>query len=344
MIGVIASERERNVVKEFFELFKTAWEYYSPDHYYDVIISTEKNIIKNGFGLEVIYCSDKPPLDYGKEFGIKGKYKEALLEYESVEIPIYRGLITFKGEGKPIVRLKGCFERAGVKIEISGKRIALLGYNLFKEVDFLLCSGQPKRNALIPTLEIHISILRDLIREAGNVVVEIPPVPAGYKFIACLTHDIDFVGIRKHRFDQTMFGFLYRASIGSLLRFLKGSLAFSKMLRNWKAILNLPFLYLGFMGDFWMQFDRFLELEKGLGGTYFFIPFKNRRGCLGNGKAARKRACKYGIEEIGGEIEKLMGQGCEIGVHGIDAWMGQKQGRDEYERIKNHEYGDQAAA
>ena len=141
MIGVIASERERNVVKEFFELFKTAWEYYSPDHYYDVIISTEKNIIKNGCRLEVIYCSDKPPLDYGKEFGIKGKYKEALLEYESVEIPIYRGLITFKGEGKPIVRLKGCFERAGVKIEISGKRIALLGYNLFKEVDFLLCSG-----------------------------------------------------------------------------------------------------------------------------------------------------------------------------------------------------------
>jgi hypothetical protein len=70
-----------------------------------------------------------------------------------------------------------------------------------------------------------------------------------------------------------------------------------------------------------------------LGGTYFFLPFKNREGRLKSGKSPRIRACKYDLEEVRREIEKLIAQGCEIGLHGIDAWTDPEQGREEYQRI-----------
>ena len=36
MIGVIADSAEQDVVREFFELFKTPWEFYRRDRRYDV--------------------------------------------------------------------------------------------------------------------------------------------------------------------------------------------------------------------------------------------------------------------------------------------------------------------
>ena len=38
MIGVIADSAEQNVVREFFELFKTPWEFYRRDRQYDVLL------------------------------------------------------------------------------------------------------------------------------------------------------------------------------------------------------------------------------------------------------------------------------------------------------------------
>jgi hypothetical protein len=38
MIAVIADPREHVVVREFFELFKTPWEFYSEDRTYDVVL------------------------------------------------------------------------------------------------------------------------------------------------------------------------------------------------------------------------------------------------------------------------------------------------------------------
>ena len=96
-----------------------------------------------------------------------------------------------------------------------------VGYNLFEEVRFLLTVGQPSANAGVPTLEEHISLLRDWITLAGIPLVEIPPVPSGYNFIACLTHDIDHPALRNHWCDHTMFGFLYRSTIGTWLNVCK---------------------------------------------------------------------------------------------------------------------------
>src|SRR4029079_14936825 len=110
-----------------------------------------------------------------------------------------------------------------------------LGYDLFEEVRFLLSTGQPVEHAAIPALDLHIAMLRLWILDAGVPVVEIPPVPAGHDFAVCLTHDIDFVGIRRHFFDYTMWGFLYRSTVGALRDAMGRRLSMSRLLRAWRA-------------------------------------------------------------------------------------------------------------
>jgi hypothetical protein len=65
-------------------------------------------------------------------------------------------------------------------------------------------------------------MLRAWILEEGIPLMEIPPVPAGYNFTVSLTHDIDFIGIRQHKFDHTMLGFLYRSTVGAERNLLRG--------------------------------------------------------------------------------------------------------------------------
>src|SRR5207247_6272404 len=119
-----------------------------------------------------------------------------------------------------LVRVAGNRSAAAAVTETQhdGMKLLRVGYDLFGEVRFLLSTGQPPSNALIPTLDIHISMLRTWILEAGIPVVEIPPVPAGFESMACLTHDVDFLRIREHKFNRTMCGFLWRASGGVFLQ------------------------------------------------------------------------------------------------------------------------------
>ena len=114
-------------------------------------------------------------------------------------------------------------------LDRSGERVlARIGYDLFGEVRTLLTVGQPPANADMPALELHIAFLRDLITGCGVPLVEIPPVPDGYRFIACLTHDVDHPSIRQHKWDHTVFGFLYRAVFGSLNNVIHGRMARSR--------------------------------------------------------------------------------------------------------------------
>ena len=60
------------------------------------------------------------------------------------------------------------------------------GYDLFSEVEFLLSAGQPRESADTPTLDLHIALMRRWIVKAGIPLWEIPPVPPGHQFLACL--------------------------------------------------------------------------------------------------------------------------------------------------------------
>jgi peptidoglycan/xylan/chitin deacetylase (PgdA/CDA1 family) len=210
-----------------------------------------------------------------------------------------------------------------------------IGYDLFSEVRTLLTTGQPPDQAGIPTLELHIALLRDLIIASGAPLAEIPPVPDGYPFIACLTHDVDHPSIRQHKFDHTMFGFLYRAIFGSFLDVVRGRVSVSGLLSNWTAALKLPLVYMGLAEDFWHRFQDYPKMEKGLPSSFFVIPFKGRPGRSGRGPAPSRRAAGYGAADIAAQIRNLMAAGCEIGLHGIDAWRDSSCGREELDEIRH---------
>lgn len=332
-IGVVAHDVDRDVVREFFELFKTAWEFHRADQRYDVLISADGSVPSGGARLVFVYSGQTAALDDGRKSVCRKAGSETVLLSAGERIPIYGNCVTFAAEGANCLGVEGSKESAAFACRFDGILVWRLGYDLFSEIRFLLESGQPACHAAIPALERHISLVRDLILQAGIPVVEIPPVPHGHPFMVCLTHDVDHPSIRSHRFDHTMFGFLHRAISGSLMDLVGGRATARKLVANWAAALRLPFVHLRLAKDFWDTFDRYLEIESGLGATYFLIPEKGNPGRLQDGKAPAIRASTYGVGDLKPQLERVVAQGCEVGLHGIDAWIDQNQGREECEKV-----------
>jgi len=332
MIAVFCKDSERKVVAEFFELFKTPWEFYEDDQAYDVVVATKPGLPPVTAGL-LILCgsfvteSDQQlPRPRSLRAGVP-------VVFRGNRIPLLHEVLCFEPGNCRVVCSTGAGELAGVQCTGNDRTIVRLGYNLFTEIESLLRDGQPLEHAVTPTIELHIAMLRQLILDAGIPVLEIAPSPFGYDFSVCLTHDIDFVGIRRHLLDHTMWGFLLRATLGSVIRLARGTLSFNQFLQSWKAALSLPLVYLGLVPDFWMRFDWFMKVEKGLSPTYFFIPFKRRAGQKLNMANASRRASAYDISDIPELASQLLQHGCELGVHGIDAWHDVKCAREERKRL-----------
>jgi hypothetical protein len=336
MIGVIADPSEYDVVREFFELFKTPWEFYRGDRRYDVVLCAGDGQPGATTKLLVIYAGKRTTFDDQQRIHTGQQRKNAcVLSYWGNHIPVYRDTITFSTTKNRLLTDEDSQECTAY-VDVSGEKAhARIGYDLFSEVRTLLTVGQPPANASMPALELHIALLRNLITECGLSLVEIPPVPDGHGFIACLTHDVDHPAIRQHKWDHTTFGFLYRAMFGSLRNFLRGRLPVQDLLTNWAAAFKLPFVHLGLAKDFWHDFDdRYLELEGGLHSTYFVIPFKNCQGRNADGPAPTFRASRYEARDAADKIRKLMSAGCEVGLHGIDAWLDSSRGHEELEIIR----------
>lgn len=326
MIGVIAKPEEHAAASEFFELFKTPWELYRDDGQYEVLLCAGGDEIPDrGARLIVVYGGQRVPFDGHEKIGILSEAKgPRMLSCNGGQIPIYGGNVTFEN-GAGVVVHEAAY-RPGV--------VARIGYDLFREVRALLTRGQTAGNASIPTLELHIALLRHLIVESGVPLVEIPPVPDGHRFLACLTHDIDHPSLRWQKFDHAVCGFLYRAIFGSLLRVIRGRLPARDLLRNWAAALKLPLVHLGLARDIWQGFDRYVRLEGGLRSSFFVIPFKHCPGRSSRGAAPSRRASRYGASDIVVRIRELLSAGSEIGVHGIDAWIDSSKGRAELEQVR----------
>ena len=249
-----------------------------------------------------------------------------MLLYQRDRLPIYGDTLTFPDNENPLLTLEGSQECAGYLDERKDRTLVRIGYDLFSEIRMLLTVGQPAANASLPALELHIALLRDLITGNGIPLTEIPPVPDGYRFIVCLTHDVDHPAIRDHKWDHTMFGFLSRAIFGSLRKLIRSQISLRDVLRNWAACLKLPFVHLGIAKDFWREFDdRYLELEKGLHSTFFVIPFSGEPGRTVGGPAPALRATRYGAQDIHDAIRKLTAAGCEVGVARHRCLAGQLQ-------------------
>jgi hypothetical protein len=336
MIGVQADSSEHAVVAEFFELFKTPWEFYREGRRYDVLLSTgNQDVNGKSAQLVLLYAGRKVPFDAQEKIGIASRKHNCVLAYKEARIPIYGDSIAFQEKGTGLLVDEESRRSAINRPQIPAKTVVRIGYDLFGEIRTLLDVGQPAAYAGIPTLELHIALMRDLIVASQVSLVEIPPVPDGYSFIACLTHDVDHPSIRRHGLDHTTLGFLYRAVLGSVANLLRGRTPVRALLANWAAALKLPFVHLGWAHDFWRGFvDRYLEVEKGLCSTFFVIPFGNDPGRNSDGPAPAFRASRYGAGDIADLIQQMTAAGCEVGLHGIDAWLDSARAQEEFEEIR----------
>ena len=242
---------------------------------------------------------------------------------------VHSGLSTFEGDVRTSVLRVGDRFAADYCIKSGGTTVRRVGYDLFVEVKRLLTVGQPVSEALTPTLELHIALLRYLLTEQGVTFIEIPPRPAGFDFACCLTHDVDFFGLRRHRFDRTLGGFVARASLGTLLDAARGRRSMSEVARNWWALLSLPFVFLGVSRDPWQPFEDYARVEAGRPSTFFLVPHKEKPGTAPDGTVKANRAVRYQISQISEYVRQASLNGNEVAVHGIDAWRDSAAGRAE---------------
>jgi hypothetical protein len=329
MIGVVANKEEHSIVVEFFELFKTPWEFWRPGARYDVLLCSNSMVPESDARLLLLYGSQRQPFEKYQSIKTSCAPGHNFALFRGERIPIYGNCLLLEGLPNEVLVHKGTSS-----VALDAQLVVRLGFDLFEEIQHLLTKGQPAELATIPTLELHISLLRELIVNHGVTLVEIPPVPAGHRFIVSLTHDVDHPRVRQHLCDHAMFGFLYRALIGSVIDFCRGRRSLRQVVLNWKAAFSLPLVFAGIVKDFWNQVDRYLELEGDLAATFFVIPTKGEPGVDSHGRIKAKRASRYALTDIADDLKKLLSANCEIAVHGIDAWRDSAKGRDEREDVQ----------
>ncbi|MBS1867656.1 MAG: hypothetical protein JSS69_17210, partial [Acidobacteria bacterium] len=296
MIGVLVDSIQREAAREFFELFKTPWEFYEENKQYEVLLCAGCTLpLSAKEKLTVLYGAQ--PAEWDKLSGdvaVRACSGPSVVHFADAQIPLYGPSARFKAQGRVLLSERGREECAGFFQQSDTGSLARIGYDLFLEVRELLLKGQPIESAEIPTIELHIDLLRSVILAAGAELVEIPPIPEGYRFIVSLTHDVDHPSLRAHKWDHTFFGFLYRATLGSLKRFATGQLAARQVLTNWFAASKAFFVSVGLADDFWLEFaEKYLELENGVCSTFFVIPYKGVPGQTRSGQAPAFRASGY---------------------------------------------------
>lgn len=332
MIGVAAHPADLDVIQEFFELFKTPWEPAVAGRRYRVLLSTVGDIAGLDAELVLLYSSAEQETDRENGVVVEHRAGPAQIEWEGTRFPIYTRLASFSG--RPAGGVLRCGGAAVDYRHGSGERVTWrIGYDLFQEVRHLFSAGQPESHASTPTLDIHIELLRTVLRAAGVSFVEIPARPQGRDFICCLTHDIDFHGIRRHRFDWTLAGFLGRASLGTVIGLLRGRRRLTEALRNWTAVMALPLVHLGLVRDFWQPFESYARADAERRSTFFLVPRRGEPGRAPDGRIRPLRAVPYEMSEIRDEMRELVNRGSEVAVHGINAWRDADCGRAEMQEL-----------
>jgi hypothetical protein len=321
------------IVEEFFELFKTPWEPAVPGRKYRIGLSADGGVTGVDAAVLLVFGATELPAD--RTAGVRVDRLKGPAEIRDADrtIPIYGGAASFSG-GNVSSMLTSDGKSIGYRHQAPARTTVRVGYDLFDEVRRLLTDGQPASNAMFPTLELHIALVRRLLVDSNASFIEIPPRPNGYRFTCCLTHDLDFFGIRRHKLDRTLAGFVARASIGTIAGLVRGRRRFTDAVRNFAALSSLPLVFLRLVRDFWHPFEDYARLENGRRSTFFLVPFKGRPGrALPNRRIKSWRAVAYDLNEIRHEIEKAGAAGNEIAVHGIDAWHDASSGQAELARV-----------
>lgn len=332
MIGVAAEGSRSRVVEEFFELFKIPWEPAVRTRKYAAVLSAGQPIDDLDAESFILFGAAALGEDRLPGRGVELVDGPSVVGWGDTEFPVFGTLAILHGSGGVLRHAKGAVD---CHYQVGGKSIHRVGYDLFFEVEQLLTEGQPEKWASVPTLDRHIALVRALLGAAGTHYIEIPPTPVGAAFICCLTHDIDFCGITRHRFDRTLAGFIARASVFTIVDLVRGRRTPGEAIQNFAALLSLPLVFLNLLPDFWNPFRDYARADGNRASTFFVVPFKNRPGVGPDGVEHSSRGVGYQISEISEVLVTASASGAELAVHGIDGWRDVESGRAELAALRS---------
>ena len=260
-----------------------------------------------------MYGSGENPVDAEAGIVRTARRQSSVISYQGDRIPIHGGYVTFAGPGKAVLQTEDG-ETIGLELPSASSSLVRIGFDLFAEIELLLGRGQPAQHARIPALDLHISLLRDLIVGHSIPLCEIPPVPAGYNFIVCLTHDVDHCKIRNHRWDHTMFGFLYRATFGSLFGLCTGRKSVRQLASRTG---ERRFLCRLSIWEWQRTSGRHSAVtaswRMGLPRPFLLFPEETIPGLNATGLAPSRRAAHYDLAEIADELQ-------DAPIPGLRSW------------------------
>lgn len=336
MLGVVADSGQLASVRELFELFKTPWEPAQAGARYSVVLilhGAPKFIPES----DVVICYGNEPAVWDRLAGAEiqdRSHMNSVLRFDRSEIPLYCPCLKF-GVAEVDWALEesdgGC---VGFSKEVAGRRIIRIGYDLLAEWAYLRDEGQPAANAGIATLELHLDLVRSIVVAHTGSMIEVPSVPWGHNLICSLTHDVDFFGLRRHRADRTLAGFLYRATVKNTGDLAQGRRSVGEAMQNWTAALKTPLVLAGLATDPWHPFQSYGRVEAHLPATFFLIPFKHRPGSDALGRPIRGRGIAYDVSDLVKEFARPLPAAWEFGLHGIDAWHDPEAARTELARFR----------
>ncbi len=332
MIGVAASADRIEVVNEFFELFKTPWEPFVPGKRYPIVLIADGHTDPGDAEVAFVYGPEVHPIDHRLRVSSEQFTGPIAVGWGDSILPVYGAIATFRGDiGGGVLSVDG--GAVDYRATVGGVIVRRLGYDLFEEIAALLSHGQPQCYASIPTLELHIALIRRSLGETGIDYLEIPPCPERAAFVCCLTHDIDFFGIRRHRADRTLAGFALRATVGTVLDVIRGRRPLDEAVRNWLAVLSLPAVFLGVKRDPWNPFRDYTTADREHSSTFFLVPFSNQPGVTPEGVVEARRSVAYGIRDIRADVQTLGTDRFECAVHGINSWRDADAAKDEMREL-----------
>ena len=91
MIGVLSKDGEARAVKEFFELFKTPWEFYVARKSYDLVIATREEIPED-LNARVLVIYNSRAIRFDDRIGVVTESQGSCdwVEWDGVQFPVGR--------------------------------------------------------------------------------------------------------------------------------------------------------------------------------------------------------------------------------------------------------------
>src|SRR5438034_9323200 len=103
MIGVVASEAEHPLIAEFFELFKTPWEFHRPGGRYDILICSNSIVPENNARLLFLYGAQRQAFEECRSIRTISASRHDFVSFRGGRMPIYGNCLLFNSPGNEVL-------------------------------------------------------------------------------------------------------------------------------------------------------------------------------------------------------------------------------------------------